>query len=105
MILSKKYTKYQVATAIAILFHIVGLMGILVFKSDLIIRSTAMNLLLSFSLIIWTQENKNKFFWLFTILVFAIGFGAEVIGVNTGLLFGDYHYGNVLVQNGTKYRS
>jgi len=91
-----KYSKYQVATAIAILFHTVGLVGILAFKSDLIIRSTPLNLLLSFSLLIWTQEDKNIFFWLFTLLAFLIGFGVEVIGVNTGYLFGDYHYGTVL---------
>lgn len=91
-----KYSKYQIATAIAILFHTVGLVGILAFKSELIIRSTPLNLLLSFSLLIWTQQDKNIFFWLFTVLAFLIGFGVEVIGVNTGYLFGNYHYGDVL---------
>lgn len=91
-----QFSKYQIATAIAILFHTVGLAGILVFKSDLIIQSTAFNLLLSFALLIWTQENKQRFFWLFTTLVLVVGFGVEVIGVNTGYLFGNYQYGNVL---------
>ena len=53
-------------------------------------------LLLSFFLLLWTQENKNIFFWLFTLLVVIVGFAVEVIGVNTGLLFGDYNYGNIL---------
>ena len=92
----KNFSKDQIATAIALLFHTIGLVGILVFKSDLIIRSTPINLLLSFTLLIWTQKEKNRFFYLFVALVFLVGFAAEVIGVNTGLLFGNYSYGNVL---------
>jgi bisanhydrobacterioruberin hydratase len=91
-----KFSRQGVATAIAILFHLVGVLGILVFKSDVIIRSTSFNLLVCFLLLLWTQENKNIFFWLFTLLAIAIGFAVEVIGVNTGYLFGDYVYGNVL---------
>jgi putative membrane protein len=91
-----QFSRHQIATAIAILFHTVGLIGILVFKSELIIRSTPLNLLLSFALLVWTQENKNRYFWLFTIVVLSIGFLVEVIGVNTGYLFGNYNYGNVL---------
>ena len=58
-------------------------MGILVFKSDLIIRSTPINLLLSFGLLIWTQPEKNNWFYGFLILTGIVGFGVEVIGVNT----------------------
>ena len=94
--MNTKFSKQAIATAIAILFHLVGVLGILVFKSDTIIRSTTVNLLLCFFLLLWTQENKNVFFWLFTSLVLIIGFAVEVIGVNTGYLFGDYNYGNVL---------
>lgn len=92
----KNFSKDQIATAIAMLFHTIGLVGILIFKSDLIIQSTAFNLLLSFALLIWTQKEKNPAFWLFITTVYIIGFIVEVIGVNTGLLFGNYNYGNVL---------
>lgn len=95
MTVTKKYSKERIATGIAILFHVVGLVGILVFKSELITRSTPMNLLLSFSLLIWTQE-KNRYFWIFAVLAFVTGFVVEVIGVNTGALFGNYQYGTVL---------
>jgi putative membrane protein len=91
-----KFLRYQVATAIAVLFHAVGFIGIVVFKSDLILQSTPINLLLMFGLLIWTQREKNYFFWLFVLLTLAIGIGVEMIGVNTKLLFGDYSYGNVL---------
>lgn len=90
------FSKQQTATAIAVLFHAVGLAGILVFNSDLIIRSTPINLLLMFGLILWTQEEKNGFFFIFLATVFITGVAVEIIGVNTQLLFGNYSYGNVL---------
>jgi putative membrane protein len=99
--LIKNFSKDQIATTIALLFHSIGLVGILIFKSDFIIRSTPFNLLLSFVLLLWTQKEKKLAFWLFITAVFIIGFTAEVIGVNTGLLFGNYNYGNVL---GTKWQ-
>ena len=92
----KKFSKDQIATSIATLFHTIGLAGILIFKSDLIIRSTPFNLLLSFGLLFWTQKERNRYFYLFITIVFIIGFIAEVIGVNTGWLFGNYSYGNIL---------
>lgn len=91
-----QYSKQQAATAIAVLFHLIGLAGILLFKSEWIIRSTPANLLLSFVLICWTQSQKNLWFWLFTCLAYCTGIAVEIIGVNTGLLFGEYRYGNIL---------
>jgi putative membrane protein len=91
-----KFSKHDIATAVAILFHAVGVIGILVFKSEAIIRYTSFNLILCFLLLVWTQENKNISFWLFVLVTLLTGFAVEVIGVNTGLLFGDYSYGNVL---------
>ncbi|WP_462252632.1 carotenoid biosynthesis protein [Ferruginibacter sp.] len=91
-----KFSKYQIATAIAILFHTIGFLGIAVFKNNFTIQSTAFNLLLMFALLIWTQNEKNNFFWLFLLITFTVGITVEIIGVNTKLLFGDYSYGNTL---------
>lgn len=89
-------SKYQVATSLAIFFHFIGLAGLLFGDQTFFIQATPYNLLLSFALLIWTQENRNSFFYLFVVAVFITGFLAEVAGVNTGLLFGNYTYGNVL---------
>lgn len=89
-------SKYQIATFIAILFHLIGLVGILFFNSPFFIESTFFNLLLSGSLLVWTQKEKNRYFYFFVAIAFVAGFSAEVIGVNTGLLFGNYSYGKVL---------
>ena len=92
----KSFSKYQIATSIAIFFHLIGLTGILFFDRSIFIQLTPFNLLLSFLLLVWTQQNKNTAFIIFTTLVFIIGFFVEVAGVNTGLLFGDYSYGKSL---------
>jgi len=91
-----KLSKYQVATAIAVLFHAIGFIGIVFFKNSFIIKATPVNLLLMFLLLIWTQQEKNYFFWLFVLFAVAVGIGVEMIGVNTKLLFGEYSYGDVL---------
>jgi putative membrane protein len=91
-----KFSKYQIATAVAVLFHTIGLIGIVFFKSNFILLATPANLLLMFVLLIWTQEKKNYSFWLFIALTVVLGIAIEIIGVNTKLLFGDYTYGNVL---------
>jgi putative membrane protein len=94
--LKKEFSKIQVATAIAILFHTVGIIGIAVFNNHVIIRSTPFNLLLCFALLIWTQKEKNIFFWLFVATTVLTGFIVEVFGVKTAWLFGNYTYGNTL---------
>jgi bisanhydrobacterioruberin hydratase len=89
-------SKYQIATAIAIFFHGIGLAGLLFLDTGFFIRSTPFNLLLSFILLVWTQQIKNIAFLFFIVLVVSIGYFSEVAGVNTGLLFGSYSYGGVL---------
>lgn len=92
----KDLSKYQVATAIALFFHCIGLLGLLFFNTGFFTGSTPFNLMLSFLLLVWTQQIKNAGFFLFMAAVLLIGYFLEVAGVNTGLLFGDYIYGKVL---------
>lgn len=90
------FSKYHIATALAILFHVIGFTGMMYGNRDYFISTTPFNLLLMFALLIWTQTEKNKWFWIFLISCFSIGVLVEVIGVNTGLLFGKYHYESAL---------
>jgi bisanhydrobacterioruberin hydratase len=98
----KRLTKFDIATAIAVLFHVIGLAGLLYFDKNFFLAATPINLLLSFALLIWTQKEKNIDFFLFLLICFGVGVAVEITGINTGMLFGDYTYGNVLgykVQN------
>ena len=91
-----RFTKFDIATAIAVLFHTIGLIGLLYFEQSFFLAATPFNLLLSFALLVWTQQEKNIYFFLFVFACFVIGVAVEMIGINTGILFGDYTYGKVL---------
>jgi putative membrane protein len=87
-----KQHKISIAAGIAILFHCIGLAGILFFDAAFFAALTPFNLLLSYALLVWTQDDRNFHFWLFVLLCFGIGFFAEFLGVNYQLLFGEYEY-------------
>jgi putative membrane protein len=82
---------------IALLFHVTGLLGILFTPyKDWFIYSTPIVLLTMFLLLTNTQIKSFKEYILFFFIAFVIGMVTEIIGVNTGLLFGAYQYGQVL---------
>jgi bisanhydrobacterioruberin hydratase len=87
--------KGMVAMSIALLFHVTGLVGILL-NQPFFVENTVLNLVLMFSLLLWTQPGKKHIFFFFILLAYGIGFLAEYIGVSTGILFGEYHYGPLL---------
>jgi bisanhydrobacterioruberin hydratase len=88
-------TKSQIATAIAIFFHAIGLIGMFINK-EFFVGLTAINLLLMLGLLIYTQKKISIGFVLFFVFCFVTGVAVEIIGVNTGNLFGDYTYSKML---------
>jgi bisanhydrobacterioruberin hydratase len=88
-------TKTQIATAIAILFHAIGLVGMF-FNKDFFVATTPINLLLMAGLLFYTQEKINIPFVLFVAMCFTVGIAVEIIGTSTGYLFGKYEYGKML---------
>jgi putative membrane protein len=86
----------RIATGIALAFHISGLIAIGIFKSQLFIDLTPLNLLVCAALVIYTQQAPLQNFLVFAAAAFVLGFAAEYVGVNTGFLFGEYQYGTVL---------
>jgi putative membrane protein len=92
----KNYSKYQIATAVAILFHTIGLFGMIFFRSTNFVLTTPLNLLLMAGLLFYTHENKNVAFLSFFVICVLTGIVVEVVGTSTGMLFGNYSYGHVL---------
>lgn len=89
--------KNQIAGFIAVLFHVSGYIGIAFSPyKNWFISLTPLNLCLMGILLIWTQPEKNKAFFLFLCIAFATGMLTEIAGVNTGWLFGQYEYGTIL---------
>ncbi len=100
------FSKNNIAIFIALLFHISGLIGILFTPhKDWFVANTPLNLVLMLVLLIWTQPRKKLSFFLFIAIAFLVGMGTEMIGVNTGKLFGHYQYGKVMGSqlNGVPY--
>jgi bisanhydrobacterioruberin hydratase len=92
-----KLDRKNIATAIAILFHVSGAIGILLSnQKEWFVGNTVLNLLLMVGLLIWNQPEKNSSFFLFLLVAFITGMGVEMIGVNTATLFGVYQYGNLM---------
>ena len=81
---------------IAIVFHLIGLTGILFFDRDFFIRATPLNLLLMFALVLYTQPGPRLPLYYLIVVCAITGFLAELIGVSTGWLFGAYAYGDAL---------
>ena len=77
-----------------IIFYSVGVVGISL-KSfrELFLPFSWGILLLSFLALMLSIKAKEKRFYFFVAFCFFIGMTAEIIGVQTGLLFGDYFYG------------
>ena len=91
------YFKKQYPLFIALLFHVTGVLGILFTPyKDWFVNNTPMVLLTMFFLISKSQTKLSKEYLIFFVSAFTIGISTEMIGVNTGLLFGHYQYGNVL---------
>lgn len=89
--------KKQTPLSLALLFHITGLLGILFTPYKVwFVNSTPLVLLTMFFLLSNTQSKSIKNYILYFLIAFVVGMTTEIIGVNTGLLFGNYQYGQVL---------
>ena len=91
-----KANKKNISIFIIWLVHISGLLGMVFYDLDFFAGYTSINLFLM-SIILFANiklNNKNQIFSL--LLIFLIGMFSEYIGVNYGLIFGEYIYGNNL---------
>ncbi|MHC1705058.1 MAG: carotenoid biosynthesis protein [Tenuifilaceae bacterium] len=81
-----------------LIFYTVGIIGMLVpALFPLFIKLVPFALILSFlALTVFHRERNNRKSVIVFIAIYLLGFAVEVVGVNTGLLFGEYMYGNSL---------
>jgi len=78
------------------LFNISGIFGILGEDSEWFLSMTPLNLFLYLVFIVWNLEEVDLKFFLAFLIPFFIGFITEFLGVNYGLIFGTYEYGENL---------
>ena len=94
--LKNKSHRDSILQAFLMIIYIVGAVGFVLpdLKAEFLPLSGVVLYLSSLVMVI-ASKNKTDFF-LFMIIAFVVGFGAEAIGVNSGYLFGDYTYGTNL---------
>lgn len=88
--------KQLIYLLILLIFYIVGTVGILIGNKANFLPLSPLNLLLSFVILLFSYKKKSFKLFLSIALVGFVGFSAELIGVHTGYLFGDYFYGKNL---------
>ncbi|MFY0672092.1 MAG: carotenoid biosynthesis protein [Bacteroidia bacterium] len=89
------YRKYSIW--LFLIIEIVGFVGILTSQfHEITLGLSSVNLwfVLGFLLLHHKQWNTKEALWM--VLVFLVGFFVEVAGVKTGIIFGEYHYGETL---------
>ncbi|QSE96038.1 carotenoid biosynthesis protein [Fulvivirga lutea] len=93
---SKYVTPKALVLAFVWIVHLAGIIGITLGYQEWFISKTNFNLILLciLSVVYFPVDNLKVLLGLF--LMFTIGFFSEWLGVNYGLIFGDYHYGNNL---------
>jgi putative membrane protein len=87
---------YRISIIILIIIYMVGLVGFLSPYKNLMIDLTPYTLLLSLLLLLINQTEWDRFLFLFIFSIMITGYLVEVIGVKTGILFGEYQYDRAL---------
>lgn len=89
--------RLTIARIVILVLHGVGILGLsLPEYQDWFLALTPVQLLSSLLIILLFHRGWNDPFPIFAAAAFWIGFGAELIGIHTGYLFGDYVYGPTL---------
>ena len=80
-----------------LLFYLIGIVGIFnTWSSLFFIKLTPLALILSTVILFLFHKNFNVKTFIAFFVVIMFGFIIEIIGVNTGYIFGEYEYGHTL---------
>ena len=89
--------KNRVLTILIIVWYLVGIAGFIIQPlRQLFQQMTPVGMVMATALLMYYHEPRNLKSWLVFAGIVVICFVAEVIGVNTHLLFGNYQYGIAL---------
>ncbi len=88
--------KNHFSSFLLLVFYIVGVIGILIPIHSSFILLTPFMLLISLCIVLYNHVDWNVKTIVFLISIFVMGLSVEIIGVRTGLVFGNYEYGEVL---------
>jgi len=88
---------FKFVAAFLAIFYTVGVLGLsFAFSFNYFVKLTPLALLLSFVILLFYHKRFTIKTGLIFTLIFLIGFGVELIGVQTKMIFGYYIYGDSL---------
>jgi len=88
---------FKFVAAFLAIFYTVGVLGLsFAFSFNYFVKLTPLALLLSFVILLFYHKRFTIKTGLIFSLIFLIGFGIELIGVQTKMIFGSYIYGDSL---------
>ncbi len=96
MAVSQKDKILFASILIICVIELTGLIGLNSSLQLLFMKLTPLSLLISLALFFINQHHFRHGFRFYFALVFLLGFFIEVIGVKTGIIFGNYAYGGTL---------
>jgi putative membrane protein len=79
-----------------LLIHVSGAIGMVFYDKEIFASMTPYNLMLMFVILLGNEKNISTNFIISLILGSVAGFFAEFLGINYGILFGEYTYGDIL---------
>lgn len=88
--------KSALSIFILTVLYAVGIVGIGSGWVPDIIFLTPLNLLISLGLVLWNHPQWSRATLACLLVAFGLGLSVEIVGVQTGLIFGEYEYGPVL---------
>ena len=92
----KKISSENRWMGLLLLFYFFGTIGIAFAASrHLFLPLTPLNLILTLFIFYKVNNDFSKRFLILSVLIFMIGYSVEAVGVATGVLFGNYWYGEL----------
>jgi uncharacterized membrane protein len=88
--------RFQLSLFLLIAVYLVGIVTVLLGHADGLMQLTPYNLLFASAILLYNAEGINKKYLVWFAVVALAGYLLEVIGVHTGLIFGEYAYGSNL---------
>lgn len=96
MIINFNKRIFYTSLIILIVIYLVGLIGLNTSFRVLVASLTPYTLVLSAVIVLINNRDWNRYFAIFIVITWITGYLVELAGIETGLIFGNYTYGEAL---------
>jgi putative membrane protein len=87
---------FQLSLFLLVVIYAVGIATVMLGHADNLMQLTPYNLIFASAILLYNAEGLNRRYLLWFAVVAVSGYLLELIGIKTGLVFGEYSYGSGL---------